>query len=543
MKPRIFPVIAAIFAAFSATAAMASPRFGINLDGHSYYSWSANWGNIVGHFDPNMNPNSFLTGYSDGNYQVTWTGSGVPSITGGKGSYIQQTGPNSGVFYLRHDVAAGSSTRVGGEGGSFYLNTNGVSNLQVIAPDKAAGSSFRTPWLQKLDRFQPVNGQLDDGVRVNNIIRFMDWEQTNASPVRYWSDRNTGSYQTQAAGVDYKYMVEISNRNNADMWITVPHQANPADAQANNWSYNMAQYIKANLKPTLRVHVEYSNELWNGGDQAQGTYNLVQARADSQYTKPDDTGKMAQRAADMLWKHSNIFKSVLGNDRVSPVIGGFIANDYWAQWEIDWLKSKGVNLKNENYRLAIAPYVPGSATDLGEVSGDSKDVIIQKMYNFMNGNIKTWIRANKGRANAEGIPLDSYEAAIGSFYGQTNLQTHLDLQFDPRMAQIEKDFINMWDTESGGGIYNIFGLVSPYSEWGQWGLYDWTNASLAGYSPKADGVASMVVAADVVPEPSVLALAGVLLMGLCVRRRFASVIVHNSPKDDTGEKVVVDPAI
>ena len=307
-------------------------------------------------------------------------------------------------------------------------------------------------------------------------------------------------------------MVELSNRNKADMWICIPHKATLA------YTTEMANFIKANLNPSLRVHVEYSNELWNGGDQNQGTYNLLQARADPQFTKPDDTGKMAQRAAEMLRQHSNAMKSVLGNSRVSPVIGGFIANSYWAQWEMDWLTSKGVNLKNENYRLAIAPYVPGSQTELGEVSGDSVDTIISKMYTFMTGNIKNWIRENKARSNAAGIPLDAYEAAAGSFYGTTNLSTHSAMQFDPKLAQFEKDFITMCGTE-GIDIYDIFGLVSPISEWGSWGLYDWTNAANVGYSPKADAVASMVTSYAVVPEPSAFSLLMAIGSYLIIRRK------------------------
>jgi hypothetical protein len=172
--------------------------------------------------------------------------------------------------------------------------------------------------------------------------------------------------------------------------------------------------------------------------------------------------------------------------------------------------------------MAIAPYVPGSPTDLGENPGDSSTTIINKLVAFMNGPIKTWIQQNKGVADANGLKLDSYEAAIASFYGTTNLQTHIDLQNDPRLGDLEKQFIAMWDQNSGGGLYNAFGLVSPYSQYGQWGLLNDVNAN---GSVKWDAVSSLVAASvgnlpnTGVPEPSMMGLLGLsTLLGLRRRR-------------------------
>ena len=120
-------------------------------------------------------------------------------------------------------------------------------------------------------------------------------------------------------------------------------------------------------------------------------------------------------------------------------------------------------------------------------------------------------------------PFGRYEAAIGSFYGQTNLATHIDLQNDPRLGDLEKQFIAMWDTESGGGLYNVFGLVSPYSEWGQWGLLNDVNAS---GSVKWNAVSSLVPATvggpNPVPEPGTLGLLAAAAVFGCRRQRRAA---------------------
>lgn len=497
MIQRFFLAISLMLIAVVTVRVEGAPKIALNVDGQANYSFLAPWSNIAGQFDPGNNL-TYWTGYIDGDYPVTWTGSGTPSLAGGKSSF-RVTGPGTGVLTLKHDNPGPNG------GGTFTLGTNGTSNINIKAPDTVAGTPFRKPFLDKVKAL--VSG---------SVIRYMDWQQTNRSPVVNWADRNTSFYQTSAAGVNYENIVALSNAANADAWICIPHMA------SEDYTRNLAKFLKANLKPTLKVHIEYSNELWSGGDQGQGTYNLLQARADPQFTKPDDTGKMAQRAAEKLRQHVEIFKQEFGTDktRLVPEIGGFIANSYWAQWQIDWLKAKGVNLKADNYRIAIAPYVPGNADgDLSLTGNENKDQLFAKLNAFMNGNIKTWIKQNKGVANVEGLKLDSYEAAAVSFYatssvGQKLLPVYLDMQNDPRTGQLYKDFINMWDVESGGGLFNTFGLVSPYSQYGQWGLLNDVNANS---SVKYDAVASFVTAP--IPEPSSFGLLMLAGCGLLRRRR------------------------
>lgn len=487
MRRTLLAIAALAWGLAASNVATGAPKIALNVDGQANYSFLAPWSNIVGQFDPNNNL-TYWTGYVDGNYAVTWTGSGTPGISGAKSSF-RATGANTGILTLAHDNPGPNG------GGIFTLAPNGTSNIKIIAPDTVAGTPFRKPFLDKVDRL--VHG---------STIRYMDWMQTNASPVVEWADRNTTFYQTSAAGVNYENIVALSNYTKANPWVCVPHKA------SDDYVRQLARFLKSNLDPSLKVQIEYSNELWNGGDQAQGTWNLQQARADSQFTKPDDTGRMAQRSAERLRQINEIFKQEFGgSSRLIPTIGGFIANSYWGQWQIDWLKSKGVNLTADNYRIAIAPYVPGSPTDLGETASDSIDTIFTKMRAFMDGNIKTWIRQNKSVATAAGISLDSYEAAAGSFYGTMNLDKHIALQNDPRLGQLYKDFITMWDTESGGGLFNAFGLVSPYSQWGQWGLLNDVNATS---SVKFDAVASFVAASTPTPVPEPAAIGLVALASL-----------------------------
>jgi len=503
---RNHPFLFVLAGVLVAGVAQASPKIALNVDGQANYSYNAPWANLAGQVDLPTGL-TYWTGYVDGTYNVTWSGSGAPSISGGKSSF-SVTGTGKGVLKLAHDTPAG--------GGLFNVNTNGVGSLNIIAPDAVAGTPFRKPFLDKVN-----------AVAHDSVIRYMDWMQTTHSPVVNWADRNTGISQIAASGVNYENMVALSNLTNSDAWINIPVKA------TDDYVKNLAKFLKANLKPGLKVYIEYSNELWNGGDGYSGTYNLQMAKADPQFNgKSDDFGKMAWRAAERLRQSNEIFKTEFGGStRLRPVIGGLIANQYYGQWQLDWLKSKGVNVKTDNYHLAIAPYIPGSEFDLGLTATDTQDIIFQKMYAFMNGNVKTWIKQNKAVADAAGIALDSYEADAGSFYAISNpvsktlLPTFLALQNNPKLGQFYKDFINMWDIETAGGLFNTFGLASPQDQWGQWGLLNDVNAT---GSPKYDAVLSFVgpvVTAPgpvVVPEPATAGLlAAIGLMGLARRNRRA----------------------
>ena len=466
---------------FAVIQIYAAPEIALNVDGMAYYYPNSCWANIVHHFGWQASINSyisFLPGYISGDYQATWSGPN-PNIWGDGNSYLQITGTGTGIFHLHH-------TTSNDNGGSYYVQLNGCTNFVVLAPDAVPGTPFRKPFLDKL---APWRG---------SVIRFMDWMQTVGSPVVNWSDRCLPSdpFRTGANGVAYEEIIALCNYLNVTPWINVPAMA------TDDYVHQLAQLYRNNLNPNLSVRIEYSNELWNCGDQLQGTWNMLQARSDPQFTHTDDLGRSAQRAAERERQIIEIFKSEFGgNSRIIPTMGGFIVGNYYNSCEFDWLKSKGVNLTGDNWHIAIAPYCPGSPTDLGEVDGDDATAIFSKLYNFMNNSIKPWVQAAYSYCASNGVILDSYEAAVGgSLTGTMNLSTHLAMQYDPRIGQLQKDFITMWDRASGGGYYNVFGIASTYTQWGCWGLLEDLNAT---GSVKYDAVVSMMGA--VAPPPTVIA--------------------------------------
>ncbi|MGE5559015.1 MAG: hypothetical protein ACM3WV_10470, partial [Bacillota bacterium] len=91
-------------------------------------------------------------------------------------------------------------------------------------------------------------------------LRFMDWVPTNGSNVTSWSQRRakTDNHYSGEA-VAYEWQIDLCNRIGADIWVNVPHQADE------NYSYQLALLLRDTLREDLKIYVEWSNEVWNGG--------------------------------------------------------------------------------------------------------------------------------------------------------------------------------------------------------------------------------------------------------------------------------------
>lgn len=181
------------------------------------------------------------------------------------------------------------------------------------------------------------------------FIRFMDFQQTNANPQRDWSDRRLPSHcfmtgplnprepaagfrGGRGSGIAFEYMVALCNRANKDLWACVPHMA--TDDFVRNlarlicfgsdgrepYAREVAYPVYPPLKKSLRVFIEYSNEIWSWGDSfPQG--NWAYDRANSLgISKPQFNARRFCR----VWQ---IFRDVFANDeQLVRVASVFTAN-------------------------------------------------------------------------------------------------------------------------------------------------------------------------------------------------------------------------
>ena len=89
------------------------------------------------------------------------------------------------------------------------------------------------------------------------LLRFMDWMETNSSPVAGVAD-----YPDVADAfwhrVPMPVLAELGNRLGSDIWINIPHRASDALVDA------FATTLRDTFRTDRKVFVEYSNENWNG---------------------------------------------------------------------------------------------------------------------------------------------------------------------------------------------------------------------------------------------------------------------------------------
>lgn len=397
---------------------------------------------------------SFLRGYPEGVYTLRFEGSATIGFFG-----FASVVP--GTFKTDGNVST-AQVRVGPHKGEDIVSLqvrnvdpkNPLKRLQLLHPGYADDKQiFTNDFLRR--------------VRPFHTIRFMDWQQTNGNLQKEWKNRLKIEHFGRNKGVPVEEMVALANATGRHIWVNIPLMA------SDDWITQFATCLRDNLHKDAIIRVEYSNELWNSG-MPQFRDHLFATRANSNLTKPDEYGKCAQQAADRLGNTARIFKKVFGDKafdaRIRMVIGGFIANHYWAVNQIEWLNAKHPGLVKE---LAIAPYfgVEGDFKNIDK-QGLTADAFFDALDNWIDTQIDGWVKNHEQLAKANNLALVAYEG--GNHLTATNginedLKRHM--QNNRRMAHTYQRLLDNWEKHNGG-LFTQFGHISPHTKFGFWGLLE-----------------------------------------------------------------------
>jgi hypothetical protein len=240
------------------------------------------------------------------------------------------------------------------------------------------GTNFwNLKWHAKDDCFRDVravsggdvwNPQFLAEIKPFQSLRFMDWDATNKSPRKAWSERTPKDSADQTV-VAYEWMIDLCNRNGSDLWVCLPHQtidrtqgdrpsdyalrlailikhgvdmgSTPLEPLLDRLAkMNADQLIAAGGKRTspglnagLRVYFEYSNETWNGQfDQTHYALKEGTALALNPDPKPNEKGEdWANCFRFHAWAAIRVFRAtdlVFGAEdpRVEKVLATHIGN-------------------------------------------------------------------------------------------------------------------------------------------------------------------------------------------------------------------------
>jgi hypothetical protein len=290
----------------------------------------------------------------------------------------------------------------------------------------------------------------------------MDWNLTNNSnnPQAAWSTR-TQKNVTQKEPVAFEWQIDLCNRAKKDYWLNVPHEANAA-----TWT-QLAQLVYASLDPSLRVYLEWSNEVWNGSFPQNG-YAATQGRS---------LGLAGSDPAAAYYVHQAVrvyeaFEAVFGkgSPRLIKVLSGQWAYGGPCSNEVKALSDANINPNGTMPDVfAIAPYISGTT--------------VSAVTSAISG-IKSGISANISCAAMASLPVISYEGGQDS-YAAPNCQA---VQTNAGMHDVYTSYLDALVAD---------GLEGPFMQYTHtgdcWGLkVNTTDASSA--APKYQGVLDWLAA-------------------------------------------------
>lgn len=476
-----------------------------------------------------------------GKWVLTWQGDADIRLNGAA-SYVtaESSGAATGSLVNGRRVYIMGASNPSGHITVESINaTNPITDIKIWLPDPAdpqnrslenSGSLWHPSLLAYIN-------SLDF-----NVLRFMDWGDTNASPQQDWADRRRPSFGMQngilnrrspaagivwytnsqgnpvyfggdrSTGMAYEHMVALANATGKDMWVCVPHLV------TDDYVTKLAQLIRygsdgtlpytspqANplyppLDPSLNVWVEYSNEIWSSGDSfPQG--NWAQAQGEALGLSPNPKQKFNARRYAQIWR---IFQQQFGgSSRIVRVAGIWTAQSSYTTPFLTELRDYGPTLSPPVSVDVVAP-----TTYFGNGIQDWA----YEQANLFRGSANQWFHtaqdfvhdANSGATRPVSVPLtDPYwsSAALASQQAATFAEWKKRIFSGSSLSGGGPD-----STGVGGGfdpslrtdIFTIFGQHLPIVSYeGGPSLY---TDYLDGGDVRDDGVTNFTVALNRRPE-------------------------------------------
>ncbi len=228
----------------------------------------------------------------------------------------------------------------------------------------------------------------------------MDWQRTNGSEAREWTDRATPADCTQGSdkGVAAEIMVELANTLHADPWFCMPHEA------SDDFVERFATLVRDGLRPDLEVYVEYSNEVWNSGF-AQARYAELKGieLGLSEHAVEARLRSYAERSVEVFRIWERVFG---GTDRLQRVLAAQAGWPWTGTELMDWRDAYG-----DADVLAVAPYF-GHALGDPTTQDEVASMPLEELFDVCAGEIASTAGAaalHAANAAQRGLRLIAYE--------------------------------------------------------------------------------------------------------------------------------------
>ena len=403
-----------------------------------------------------------------------------------------------------------------------------IHDVHVVRADQqalfASGEMFNPDFVAKVSQW--------------GVVRFMDWENTNASAAVTWSGRPTldaGSWagSTNHQGVPLEAMVKLANEAHVDMWYNVPTKAD------NSYVTNALTYIRDHLDPSLKVHIEYSNEVWNGSFAANG---YAQSKANALWGH----GTTVAHGANVYYGYrsaqiADIAHHVFTGTHAGQAIDVLAGQASWSgpvPYMLDGVTKAALGSAASLFQeYAIAPYFGGSLSHAGSKAAD-KATVLQWAHsgaagvdaafhelqyggalstNLSLAAVHNWFTSAAAATQSAGLKLVAYEGGASLDTSEYSAADRPTVQAffgkvinDPRMGDLYSKVIADFKA-AGGTEFLAFNDVGGNGTSGYWGALD---SIYESHSPRYDAllaardVSGPIAHPSADPAPSAMPTAG-----------------------------------
>lgn len=330
-------------------------------------------------------------------YTVTWDGGGLDGnnqainnisflnqpVTNFTSTVVEGVRKNSANLLFKYNDHDGEATLTMYVDNSLAGTAVPVSNLHIVPtaninPQTGTAPMYREEFLRKISPF--------------NILRFMDWHQTNGGnlvggdphndprrvdwvkdpldPNSVGRPMQSEFNRTRASGVPYEEIITLANVSKKSIWINLPDRA------SSNFVQGLSGMLASTLHSNADIYVEFSNEIWNSSPRHERVWS--DAVADTAGPVPVNDGDanklrlVYRESAKKLYEYSQVLKTTVpnGTTRVKPILSGLTPTPILTDYAMRYLEERdggvagqGRNLSHMIAGIAIAPYV---GNDLNE---------------------------------------------------------------------------------------------------------------------------------------------------------------------------------
>lgn len=313
-------------------------------------------------------------------------------------------------------------------------------------------------------------------LRPFGVLRFMDWQNTNANLGGRWNERTSPTSITHGRkeGVAIEHLVALSRELNADPWLHVPYNADP------DYIRRYAQLVHDTLPADRKVYVELSNEVWNYGfpvaTQAQ-TEGLAMGLSPVPFRALLYRYTQKARAAHAIW--AQVFADRPG--KLVRVLGSQSANP-WVAEQMMAYQGTGPAID----ALATAPYFSYDPTLIPPATDPAQKLNLIMLALGENVNFTlTRDAGNTAIARQYGKRHIAYEA--GQHVKLPNdLPLLRTIQTDPRMYNLYRTYAQRW-YQANRDLMMFFNSTSAISIYGAWGMREYAGQPI-GQTPKRQAI-------------------------------------------------------